>query len=94
MMIAKEHEKFSSLRPKSAKYWLLAEFSKLDGFGEEVFTVPKNENTSNQVDVAVGPHGLVIYSPGQEKKLWVFLIMSLLFRQTVVKALVIEGLLT
>uniref|UniRef100_A0A6B2E7B2 Putative e3 ubiquitin-protein ligase mylip n=1 Tax=Phlebotomus kandelakii TaxID=1109342 RepID=A0A6B2E7B2_9DIPT len=68
-MISREHAKLTKLPAKSAKYWLLAEISKLEGFGEEIFHVPKSEfGTQTQMDIAVGPHGLVIYAPGSEKK--------------------------
>ncbi|XP_055692547.1 E3 ubiquitin-protein ligase MYLIP [Lutzomyia longipalpis] len=68
-MVAKEHAKLTKFPAKSAKYWLLAEISKLEGYGEEIFHVPKSEfGTQGQMDIAVGPHGLVIYTPGAEKK--------------------------
>uniref|UniRef100_A0A1B0GMP8 RING-type domain-containing protein n=1 Tax=Phlebotomus papatasi TaxID=29031 RepID=A0A1B0GMP8_PHLPP len=68
-MIAQEHAKLTKFPAKSAKYWLLAEISKLEGFGEEIFHVPKSEfGTQTQMDIAVGPHGLVIYAGGSEKK--------------------------
>uniref|UniRef100_A0A1L8DTG8 Putative e3 ubiquitin-protein ligase mylip n=1 Tax=Nyssomyia neivai TaxID=330878 RepID=A0A1L8DTG8_9DIPT len=68
-MIAREHAKLTKFPPKSAKYWLLAEISKLEGYGEEIFHVPKSEfGAQTQMDIAVGPHGLVIYAPGMDKK--------------------------
>ncbi|XP_059607657.1 E3 ubiquitin-protein ligase MYLIP isoform X2 [Phlebotomus argentipes] len=68
-MIRQEHAKLAKLSAKSAKYWLLAEISKLEGFGEEIFHVPKSEfGTQMQMDIAVGPHGLVIYTVGNEKR--------------------------
>ncbi|GAB0087718.1 E3 ubiquitin-protein ligase MYLIP [Sergentomyia squamirostris] len=68
-MIVKEHAKLAKLPSKSAKYWLLAEISKLEGFGEEIFHVPKSEfGTQAQMDISVGLNGLMIYSAGWSEK--------------------------
>lgn len=61
-----EHSKYTHLKVVSAKYWLLSEFEKLDGFGEEKFVVPRVDDTSNQVEIIVGPEG-VVYSKGDER---------------------------
>lgn len=60
--IAKEHEQYADQLPKSAKYFFLAEFGGLKGFGEEKFFVPKVEvdGGTSQVEVTVGPEGLGI----------------------------------
>lgn len=62
--IAKEHGKMVSLKmsPNSAKYWLLETVSKLNGFGEEVFSGYTHEPTvgRERCDVSVGPHGIMV----------------------------------
>lgn len=69
--IAEEHKKYADQLPKSAKYWLLAEFGKLKGFGEEKFFVPKVEvdGVPSQVEITVGPEGLgVVHAKGDERQ--------------------------
>lgn len=60
--IAKEHAKLVSLRmsPNSAKYWLLETVSKLNGFGEEVFSGSTVCDATAACDVSVGPHGIKV----------------------------------
>lgn len=68
--IADEHQKYADQLPKSAKYWLLAEFGSLPGFGEEKFIVPKVDvdGVTSQVEVAVGPEGLgLLHTKGDER---------------------------
>lgn len=65
--VVEEHRKYADLTPVSAKYWLLFEFEKLEGFGEEKFIVPRVDDTWNQVEIIVGPEG-VVYSKGDERK--------------------------
>lgn len=69
LMVAREHEKISKLKMsvKSAKYWLLEEVAKLNGFGEEIFSGVTGENSS-PCEVGVGPHGLVVYGAGGIEK--------------------------
>lgn len=59
--IAKEHAKLIHLKmiPKSAKYWLLENISKLPRFGEEIFT-GTTVNDTTCCDISVGPHGIVV----------------------------------
>lgn len=69
-MIAKEHEKLDkiSMPSQSAKYWLLAEISKLNGFGEEIFNgiTTGGDVNAAQCEVGVGPHGLVVYNENEK----------------------------
>lgn len=69
--IAEEHHKYKDDSPKSAKYWLLAEFGSLPGFGEEKFIVPKVgvDGVTSQMEVTVGPEGLGLLHPkGDERQ--------------------------
>ena len=68
LAIAKEHKQYADQLPKTAKYWLLAEYGSLKGFGEEKFIVPKIDGGTSQVEVTVGPDGLgVSYGKDDER---------------------------
>lgn len=60
--IAKEHGKLVNLKMSatSAKYWLLESISKLNGFGEEIFSGRTVSEPITRCDVNVGPHGIVV----------------------------------
>lgn len=60
--IAQEHQKISHQKRSSAKYWLLFELEKLEGFGQEQFIVPTE---GSHTEILVGPEG-VVYVKGDE----------------------------
>lgn len=67
--IAEEHKQHADQLPKTAKYWLLAEFSSLKGFGEEKFFVPGTvDGVTSQVEITVGPEGVgVLHAKGEDR---------------------------